>query len=402
LPATAVIESPPKDPVAQSDAPSSDLADAPDVELEDAIEQLHGVHCAAHAHLLRILGEFEAREGWKRDAASSAAAWVRCRAQVSLETAREWVRVAIALRTLPRIAAAYADGRLSWDKLAELTRFATPESDGRLAEDAEGWTAEMTAQVARRARRMNASDARTAHDRRALTLRWDPTHEMLHLRARLAAADGEIVAKALDRLADRQPKAPDGTYVEGHIRLADALVELASTRLVQDQDADRAVVVIHADAAGVAAGTGNGEFESGAVVAAETLDRLMCDAHIETVVHADGGKTIGIGPRSRNIPGWLMRQLRARDQGCRFPGCGRRRLLHGHHIEHWPGPTNLDNLACLCRFHHHLVHEGEWSMRGHPDARLEFIRPDGSVYEPGPRALREDVRARMPVPALLL
>jgi hypothetical protein len=37
---------------------------------------------------------------------------------------------------------------------------------------------------------------------------------------------------------------------------------------------------------------------------------------------------------------------------------------HAHHIKHWAwgGPTELDNLVSLCGFHHHLVHEGGWTV----------------------------------------
>jgi Domain of unknown function (DUF222) len=378
------------------------LEDAPEIELEDAIEQLHGVHCAAHAHLLRILSEYDARKGWATDSAPSAEAWLRGRIHVSLRTAREWVRVASALRKLPAIAGAYSDGRLSWEHVRELTKFATPETDADLAEDAAGWTAEVAAAMARRALRLTARDEAEAHEKRCVTWWRDDASHMFHLGARLALADGEIVAAALDRLADKQPKDTNGFYVEGHVRLADALVELASTKLVEEQDADRAVVVVHVGAEALAAGRGVGEFESGAVVAAEAIARLACDAHTETVIHDDNGTTVGIGKRSRNIPGWLMRQVRRRDQGCRFPGCGRRRLLHGHHILRWPdGPTNLSNLTALCRFHHLLVHEAGWRVRGDPEGRLEFIHPDGRRYGQSPRPLRADVRKRIPLPGLL-
>ena len=67
----------------------------------------------------------------------------------------------------------------------------------------------------------------------------------------------------------------------------------------------------------------------------------------------------------------MRRALRARDNGCRFPGCTNTRFVDGHHIVHWAdgGETSLDNLVTLCRHHHHLVHEGgfvcEKDNRGH-------------------------------------
>jgi predicted restriction endonuclease len=39
-------------------------------------------------------------------------------------------------------------------------------------------------------------------------------------------------------------------------------------------------------------------------------------------------------------------------------------FLHGHHIQHWlhRGETSVDNLVMLCSRHHHLVHEGGFTL----------------------------------------
>ena len=68
-----------------------------------------------------------------------------------------------------------------------------------------------------------------------------------------------------------------------------------------------------------------------------------------------------------------------RDHGCAFPGCTHTRFLHGHHIRHWlhGGETSVDNLALLCTVHHHLVHEGGWTIVRGADGRLVFTSPVG-------------------------
>ena len=105
----------------------------------------------------------------------------------------------------------------------------------------------------------------------------------------------------------------------------------------------------------------------------------MCDAVIEPLFEQEG-VVIGVGRKHREPPGWLRRQLIHRDAGCRFDGCTRVRGLHAHHVELWVagGPTDKNNLVMLCRGHHRLVHEGGWTIQGHPDGRLEFIRPNGA------------------------
>ncbi|MGH2705569.1 MAG: HNH endonuclease [Actinomycetota bacterium] len=79
--------------------------------------------------------------------------------------------------------------------------------------------------------------------------------------------------------------------------------------------------------------------------------------------------------------------LRWRDRGrCRFPSCGHRRFLHGHHLTHWArgGETSLANLVSLCSFHHRLAHEGGYSVEGDPNAEVVFRLPGGDPIEPAP------------------
>ena len=42
------------------------------------------------------------------------------------------------------------------------------------------------------------------------------------------------------------------------------------------------------------------------------------------------------------------------------------------------GRTDLDNLIPLCTEHHHLVHEGGWSLELHDDRTITLTRPDGT------------------------
>ena len=102
-----------------------------------------------------------------------------------------------------------------------------------------------------------------------------------------------------------------------------------------------------------------------------------------------------MGRSSRTIPGWLRRQLYHRDGGCRFPGCGRTRWVHGHHIDHWAegGPTDLANLVVLCGFHHRFLHEHRWKITGRPDQTLQFRKPDGKLYPPVRPELHPRLRA---------
>jgi hypothetical protein len=101
-----------------------------------------------------------------------------------------------------------------------------------------------------------------------------------------------------------------------------------------------------------------------------------------TLVEDTLGRPLGVGRQSKQVPGWLRRALKRRDRGrCRFPSCLATRFLDAHHIIHWAddGPTDLDNLALLCRFHHRLVHEAGYTIRGTGATGLTFHRPDGTA-----------------------
>ena len=71
--------------------------------------------------------------------------------------------------------------------------------------------------------------------------------------------------------------------------------------------------------------------------------------------------------------------LEARDEGCRFPGCGSR-FCDAHHVVPWAegGQTSLENLVLLCRRHHRRVHEDGWTLElTGTGGDVTFLRPDG-------------------------
>jgi hypothetical protein len=79
---------------------------------------------------------------------------------------------------------------------------------------------------------------------------------------------------------------------------------------------------------------------------------------------------LDVGRASRVVQPGQRSALAVRDGGCVFPGCGRPLAwCEPHHLRHWlhGGPTDLANLALVCRAHHRAVHEG---VGGWPAARM--------------------------------
>src|SRR5262245_40475836 len=99
--------------------------------LGDEIAELAAHLEAGTARLLALIREFDARGGWN-GGFRSCAHWLSWRIGLDLGAAREQVRAARALATLPRLAEALARGELSYAKVRALTRVATPETEARL------------------------------------------------------------------------------------------------------------------------------------------------------------------------------------------------------------------------------------------------------------------------------
>jgi len=189
------------------------------------------------------------------------------------------------------------------------------------------------------------------------------------------------------RLASGAPKdEATGEYAPFETQLADALVDLCSGDIAEQSDGDRANVVLHVDHADLAVGVGVGETEiGGMLLSSEAVQRLTCDCNVEEFFE-HGGIPVGFGMKRCTADARMRRELRRRDEGCRFPGCERRRWVHAHHILHWTkrGPTDLGNLVLLCSHHHRFVHEMRWTIRGNPYGTPEFVRPDGTVLGRAP------------------
>jgi hypothetical protein len=355
-------------------------------ELIEVMDRTTAAMAAASAECLRAVSHYDRRKLWRRDGATSMSSWLAARYGLAWGTAREWIRVARALHRLPRIAEAYGAGRLSWDQLRPLSRFATPETDQRWAEEAPRRRPAGLWREARRHDRARVKDAQEARRERYLWLHWDPERPVLWLEGMLPAEEGERLEGALRHRAEQVPPDPDASDPPA-ARMADALVDLACG------DPEPATVVVHAGAEALlreerARGPWLAETEGGRRLPSQSVRRLACDGTIEWVLESRG-RPVGIGRQGRAVRGALLRVLRHRDLGtCRFPGCERKRWLNAHHLVHWAGGggTNLDNLVLLCHAHHRLIHEGGWRISGHPAKDLRFHDPTGRPLRTMPRA----------------
>jgi 5-methylcytosine-specific restriction endonuclease McrA len=382
--------------------------------LGDEIAELSAHLDAATARLLDLIREFDARGGWNTGF-RTCAAWLSWRVGLDLGAARERVRVARALGTLPLLAQALARGELSYAKVRALTRVATPETEARLLGVGRAGTAAHVERIVRGwrcvDRRAEAREATRRHASRALHVYHDEDG-MVVVRGRLEPEVGALLLQALaaarESLYQRARVRAGAAAGPGDVsaetppvaqQRADALALLAETALHHGLDpgtpGECYQVVVHVDAQVLADPDQPGQsvLEDGARVSAEASRRLACDASRVVMRHDEEGRLVEIGARTRTIPPALRRALHHRDQGCRFPGCGLR-FTQGHHLRHWAqgGPTTLSNLALLCRRHHRAVHEEGYQVARRSDGALQFRRPNGWPLPevPPPTAVPED------------
>jgi hypothetical protein len=269
--------------------------------------------------------------------------------------------------------------------------------------------------------------AQRRHDQRGLWLRAT-FQDMVAIDGLLEPEAGQILLAALEPLA--RPRNADDTRSAGQ-RRADALAEVArrtmeAGRLPQSGGVrPQLVVTVDLDTLLGRPGTVGGELGGGELgglgpLEPEACRRLACDSALTRVlvtrdrghghgphdlVHPDhppatsgpveasnlaarlqtaltllplalGGaptQPLELGRSTRVVSPAQRSALAVRDGGCVFPGCDRPvSWCEGHHLWHWldGGPTDLANLALVCRAHHRAVHEGGWQLERLPDGRL--------------------------------
>jgi hypothetical protein len=116
----------------------------------------------------------------------------------------------------------------------------------------------------------------------------------------------------------------------------------------------------------------------GAMLTARQVLALACRADLSVIRWSDG-IPLDVGRRYRTETPAIRRALEARDQGCRFTGCGMPAVwTTAHHLKPWSegGTTSLKDTALLCFVHHHYyIHLLGWTITGDPNATLRFTHP---------------------------
>jgi hypothetical protein len=370
---------------ATSDASMAAMSNA---ELGVRLDDLFRLRAALEGHIVQLVGEAERRQAYRDDGATSAAAWMAERFELSMARARTMVHVAQKAWDIPQLVNAVQAGEISFDKLRAVSDVATPESEAALLEEARLRSVRELAVLARTRRTAPPPDPAAEHERRSLRCN-DAVRTMT------VQLPPESFAEAKSRLEAMAKEVPSGNgETSWDQRMADAFMGLIRGGRGGSENSPY-FVVVHVPAAALLDEAGEaselaGDLEKGGLLSLETVRRIVCDATITLAVDDDLGHTMYEGRARRDPTGPQHREVRRRDRHCRFPGCGNEVFTNVHHIEEWKpdrGPTNLDNLALLCVHHHGLVHSKQWTMSGNANDVLTFAGPSERVMTSRPSPL---------------
>jgi hypothetical protein len=355
---------------------------------------------ASQARFLVRLGEYDRRQAFRDEGATSLESWTAERFGVSAPTARTYARVGEKAWDIPELVGSLCTGELSFDKVRVVADVATPESDRALCDQAKEHSVRELVDIARSeaelARIRSRSSSRSEHDGRFL--RFNDQYRTIS-----AQLPAESYAEARACIEARAKDIPSDGETPWDHRRCDAFMGVihssgAETGGGATKKGHPFLVVAHVPLAALveeaSEGEGElstlaGELERGGLIDGETVKRIACDATVAIAVDDDVGHTMYEG-RVRRFPTRVQRrEVMRRDRHCRFPGCTNVTFTNVHHVVPWEpdGRTDLDNLALTCLHHHHLVHSGGWTMSGNANEELAFEGPNGRVMTSRPSPL---------------
>lgn len=312
-------------------------------------------------------------------------------ARRTMADARMLAAASAELKRMPKLAAAFAAGVVSWSQMRAIllsSRSVPAAQRAAFDERVASWACRLTdadpdrlVQIADdEAARLRPDLARAREDRMV-------DREFLMIQGRIdggASIYGEAgpeaaatLVEALDACADA-PQNPE--HDDARSRAAqrfDALINLCEASLAgadaPTRPRPRLIATVDISEAGrddamrVLWGLAGRPARLSAVSAAT----LSCDATVVPVIF-DGAQPIAVGDAAAQISGKVRTALVARDGGCRFPGCrAPAAWADAHHLVPGRG-RQVTDLVLLCRRCHRRVHRFKWKIRLRADGSITF------------------------------
>ena len=336
-----------------------DLCDVATEHLEAELVAHAAWETKGLARFLDLLVEYDRRRAWGSWGCVSVQHWLSWKCGLASVAASERLRVGKALQQLPVVKQAFWDGYLSYSKVRELTRVATPDTDQRWCDVARHVTAGQLAKLVTAGRRVTRHD-----DTRQIAERG--------LRSATNHHGGVTISVDLpsDIAATVMAAIGGAAAVERGVSVAQSRAD-AFVELVLGQAQVSVEVVAHVT------DDGHALLDSGNPISTELVECLACTATVTTVAETPHGP---IERDRRRAPTRRQRRyLHRRHPTCQFPGCHHTGTFDIHHVVERSkgGPTALRNLTKLCRLHHRIVHLHHLRLTLHPDRTLTVTTMDG-------------------------
>lgn len=332
------------------------------------------------------------------------AGWLARTQRIPRHVATRRVKTAVGLTTRYTILFdAFKAGRITWEHAALTISMANKRiddvvQDGQhaivdLAERAGSF--ELFAWHLRRLFRLvDADGTKPTESLHQNWLRFTPEFDgSTSVEGRLVGDNALIVQQAVQRLADKlfrqyssdAEQAPELSVPQRSTLQALALVDIVrhannNISVMTNRPQADITFVVKADTPHVC---------EDADLHPNTLQTLLCDAALHPVIVNSLGVPIDMGRTVRLATPAQRRALTVRDGGCVFPGCNAPAAwCDAHHVNHFEdgGPTDLNNLALLCRHHHGITHRTGWTMKlgpppddDSPPSHFVWTTPDGAI-----------------------
>jgi hypothetical protein len=209
------------------------------------------------------------------------------------------------------------------------------------------------------------------------------TNGMWHAEGLLDALAGSNLNAALN-IAMPKPSPDDNRTVaqKRHDALNDIALEIIGNKNPADTSGERTHVTVYVDAA-----SGLAHLDQRIYLASTTRDMLLCDCVTTSVWLKKNGVPFDVGTPESEIPTRNRRAVKARDRGCRFPGCGRSsRWTDIHHMKHREqgGTHEIENLVEMCRFHHRYIHRKNLKLTWDTDGIALMVEWPNGILKHAP------------------
>jgi uncharacterized protein YbjQ (UPF0145 family) len=361
-----------------------------DVERLDATSAARIVEqCAEGERLLAALrvltaATLEDKALWRREGFRSAAAWMASKTGTPVGAAIASLEMVGQLDNLPAIAAAFRAGLLSEAQAREIaeTASAVPEAEEQLLEAAGKLSLRSLQEECRRieAAAIVDEDDRYRRVHRSRHVRsWVDRHGVARMSQRTTPDElGRLMAEVDRRCNEIVDDAIRGGWFEGiEAHRADALVDLARPARAFGPDTMVHIVVDYEALMRGHTVTGEQCEIPGIGPIPVTLARQMSEDAFLKLILMNGVDVVGVAHGGKNIPAHLRSALEIRDRECIVPRCNVRRNLHIDHRDTFGRTqvTRLEDLARLCRWHHHMKTFYGYTYRGGP-GQWEWLPPE--------------------------